>query len=162
MKEVVDLILKFPKESPVIVLSTMGKTTNKLLMVGEKAASCVSAVTEIDELGFVKEVHHRIVDELGLEKTLITDHLEKLERLLNGIVVLKEFTPRAKDYLTPKRCLLGSSYQISSFSTKGIIISDKQIFFGNALALCNSSSLVCRLLSLPIVGAFSLLAIATS
>ncbi|KAI3666066.1 hypothetical protein L6452_44704 [Arctium lappa] len=99
MKEVADLILSFPQECPVIVLSAMGKTTNKLLMAGEKAATCVSAVTEIDELSFVKELHHRTVDELGLEKTLITDHLEKLERLLNGIAVLKEFTPRAKDYL---------------------------------------------------------------
>ncbi|XP_071692429.1 aspartokinase 2, chloroplastic-like isoform X2 [Rutidosis leptorrhynchoides] len=99
MKEVADLILSFPEESPVIVLSAMGKTTNKLLVAGEKAASCVSVVSEIDELSFVKELHYRTVDELGLERALVTDHLEKLERLLNGISVLKEFTPRARDYL---------------------------------------------------------------
>jgi len=33
MKEVADLILSFPEESPVIVLSAMGKTTNKLIAV---------------------------------------------------------------------------------------------------------------------------------
>lgn len=33
MKEVANLILSFPDERPVIVLSAMGKTTNKLLMV---------------------------------------------------------------------------------------------------------------------------------
>lgn len=33
MKEVADLILSFPNERPVIVLSAMGKTTNKLLLV---------------------------------------------------------------------------------------------------------------------------------
>lgn len=33
MKEVADLILSFPDERPVIVLSAMGKTTNKLLQV---------------------------------------------------------------------------------------------------------------------------------
>ncbi|KAI7754117.1 hypothetical protein M8C21_014861 [Ambrosia artemisiifolia] len=99
MKEVADLILSFPEESPVIVLSAMGKTTNKLLVAGEKAASCVAVVSEIEELSFVKELHYRTVDELGLERTLVTDHLEKLERLLNGISVLKEFTPRARDYL---------------------------------------------------------------
>ncbi|KAJ9564234.1 hypothetical protein OSB04_000200 [Centaurea solstitialis] len=82
MKEVAQLILSFPQETPVIVLSAMGKTTNKLLMAGEKAASCGSAWMSLD-----------------WKKTLITDHLEKLERLLNGIAVLKEFTPRAKDYL---------------------------------------------------------------
>lgn len=33
MREVADLILAFPEESPVIVLSAMGKTTNNLLLV---------------------------------------------------------------------------------------------------------------------------------
>jgi aspartate kinase len=33
MREVADLVLSFPEERPVIVLSAMGKTTNKLLMV---------------------------------------------------------------------------------------------------------------------------------
>ncbi|XP_076893081.1 aspartokinase 2, chloroplastic-like [Bidens hawaiensis] len=99
MKQVADLILSFPQEAPVIVLSAMGKTTNNLLQAGEKAATCVSVVPEIEEFGFVKDLHYRTVDELGLERTLITEHLEKLERLLNGILVLKEFTPRAKDYL---------------------------------------------------------------
>lgn len=33
MREVADLILSFPEEHPVVVLSAMGKTTNKLLMV---------------------------------------------------------------------------------------------------------------------------------
>lgn len=33
MREVAELILSFPKERPVVVLSAMGKTTNKLLLV---------------------------------------------------------------------------------------------------------------------------------
>lgn len=33
MREVADLILSFPDERPIIVLSAMGKTTNKLLLV---------------------------------------------------------------------------------------------------------------------------------
>ena len=33
MREVADLVLSFPEERPVVVLSAMGKTTNKLLMV---------------------------------------------------------------------------------------------------------------------------------
>lgn len=33
MKEVAELILSFPEENPVIVLSAMGKTTNKLILV---------------------------------------------------------------------------------------------------------------------------------
>ena len=33
MREVAELILSFPNERPIIVLSAMGKTTNKLLLV---------------------------------------------------------------------------------------------------------------------------------
>lgn len=39
MREVADLILSFPEERPVIVLSAMGKTTNKLLLVLELSLS---------------------------------------------------------------------------------------------------------------------------
>jgi len=34
MKEIANLILSFPQERPIIVLSAMGKTTNRLLLVG--------------------------------------------------------------------------------------------------------------------------------
>lgn len=33
MKEIASLVLSFPHERPVVVLSAMGKTTNKLLLV---------------------------------------------------------------------------------------------------------------------------------
>lgn len=85
MREVADLILSFPEERPVVVLSAMGKTTNNLLLVlfqnlfkgslsiynasylyacvfqaGEKAQSCgVSNVSDLQELAFVKELHLR-------------------------------------------------------------------------------------------------------
>ncbi|XP_024182251.1 aspartokinase 2, chloroplastic isoform X2 [Rosa chinensis] len=100
MREVADLILSFPQERPVIVLSAMGKTTNKLLLAGEKAVSCgVTNVSTIDELSFVKELHFRTVEELGVDGSIISPHLEELEQLLKGIAMMKEMTPRTKDYL---------------------------------------------------------------
>ncbi|KAM7509318.1 hypothetical protein LguiA_019771 [Lonicera macranthoides] len=100
MREVAELILSFPEERPVIVLSAMGKTTNKLLLAGEKAVSCgVSNVSQIDELTFIKELHIRTVDELGVERSIISKHLEELEQLLKGIAMMKELTLRTKDYL---------------------------------------------------------------
>ncbi|KAK3009866.1 hypothetical protein RJ639_011880 [Escallonia herrerae] len=90
MREVAELILSFPEERPVIVLSAMGKTTNKLLLAGEKAVSCgVSNVTEINET----------VKELDIESSVISGHLEELEQLLKGIAMMKELTLRTKDYL---------------------------------------------------------------
>jgi aspartate kinase len=100
MREVADLILSFPEERPVIVLSAMGKTTNKLLLAGEKAVSCgVSNVSDIDELTLIKESHIQTVDELGVERSIIAKHLEELEQLLKGIAMMKELTLRTKDYL---------------------------------------------------------------
>ncbi|XP_007032011.2 PREDICTED: aspartokinase 2, chloroplastic isoform X1 [Theobroma cacao] len=100
MREVADLILSFPNERPVIVLSAMGKTTNKLLLAGEKAVSCgVTNVDTIEELSFIKELHYRTTDELGVDRSIVDGHLEELEQLLKGIAMMKELTLRTKDYL---------------------------------------------------------------
>ncbi|GMI76858.1 hypothetical protein like AT5G14060 [Hibiscus trionum] len=100
MREVAHLILSFTNENPVIVLSAMGKTTNKLLLAGEKAVSCgVNKVDTIEELSFIKELHHRTADELGLEGLVVDGHLEELQQLLKGIAMLKELTLRTRDYL---------------------------------------------------------------
>ncbi|XP_019442909.1 PREDICTED: aspartokinase 2, chloroplastic-like [Lupinus angustifolius] len=100
MREVAALILSFPQERPIIVLSAMGKTTNKLLMAGEKAVSCgATNVSIIEELDFIKDLHLRTVDELGVDRTVVSKHLEELEQLLKGIAMIKELTQRTKDYL---------------------------------------------------------------
>lgn len=100
MREIADLILSFPEEKPVIVLSAMGKTTNNLLLAGAKAINCgVSNVLDIKELVFVKELHLRTVKELGVESSVIARHLDELEQLLKGIAMMKEMTLRTKDYL---------------------------------------------------------------
>ncbi|XP_060669659.1 aspartokinase 2, chloroplastic-like [Ziziphus jujuba] len=100
MREVADLILSFPKERPVIVLSAMGKTTNKLLQAGEKAASCgITNLSTIDEFSSIKELHLRTVDVLGVDRSIIASHLEELEQLLKGIAIDKELNLRTRDYL---------------------------------------------------------------
>ncbi|CAL0317115.1 unnamed protein product [Lupinus luteus] len=100
MREVAALILSFPQERPIIVLSAMGKTTNKLLTAGEKAVSCgATNVSIIEELDFIKDLHLRTVDELRVDRTVVSKHLEELEQLLKGIAMIKELTQRTKDYL---------------------------------------------------------------
>lgn len=100
MREIANLILSFPEERPVVVLSAMGKTTNKLLQAGEKAVTCgVSHVSDIEELSFIRELHLRTVDELGIDKSTISVLLDELEQLLEGIAMMKELTLRTRDYL---------------------------------------------------------------
>ncbi|XP_039114642.1 aspartokinase 2, chloroplastic-like [Dioscorea cayenensis subsp. rotundata] len=103
MREVADLILSFPEERPVIVLSAMGRTTNKLLVAGEKAVCCgVSHASAIEELNFIKDLHLRTAEELGLDSSMISVisfMLNDLEQLLKGIAMMKELTLRTRDYL---------------------------------------------------------------
>nr|CAB3479318.1 unnamed protein product [Digitaria exilis] len=100
MEEVAGLILAFPEERPVVVLSAMGKTTNLLLLAGEKAVGCgVIHVSEIEEWNTIKDLHIKTVDELGLPRTAIQDMLDELEQLLKGIAMMKELTLRTRDYL---------------------------------------------------------------
>nr|GMD59256.1 aspartokinase 2, chloroplastic isoform X1 [Ipomoea batatas] len=100
MREVADLILSFPEERPVIVLSAMGKTTNNLLLAGEKALSCgVSNVSEIEEFTSLKELHLSTFVALIVLFCRFVEHLEKLDQLLNGVAMVKELTLRTKDKL---------------------------------------------------------------
>ncbi|KAM0930474.1 hypothetical protein ACQ4PT_000926 [Festuca glaucescens] len=100
MRDVADLILSFPEETPVIVLSAMGKTTNNLLLAGEKAVSCgAPKASELDELKAIKELHFRTIDELGLDSSIVSGFLDELEQLLKGVAMMKELTPRTRDYL---------------------------------------------------------------
>ncbi|XLR36443.1 hypothetical protein S83_064343 [Arachis hypogaea] len=100
VREVANLIMSFPEERPVIVLSAMGKTTNLLILAGEKAVSCgVSNVDNIEELSTIKDLHLRTVDELGVDRNVIAKHLEELEQLLKGVAMMKELTRRTQDYL---------------------------------------------------------------
>lgn len=100
MKEVADLILSFDQERPLVVLSAMGKSTNNLLQAGEKAVTCgIAMVPDIKELEFIKELHLRTVKELGIDESIISELLQEFEQLLTGIALMKELTPRTKDYL---------------------------------------------------------------
>ncbi|KAG0497243.1 hypothetical protein HPP92_001934 [Vanilla planifolia] len=100
MREVAELILSFPEEKPVIVLSAMGKTTNNLLLAGESAVSCgVSNASDIAELNSVKQLHLKTINELGIDGSSIFCLLDELEQLLKGIAMMKELTPRTTDYL---------------------------------------------------------------
>ncbi|XP_010556239.2 PREDICTED: aspartokinase 1, chloroplastic [Tarenaya hassleriana] len=78
----------------------MGKTTNNLLLAGDKAVSCgVSLASEIEELRIIKELHLRTVKELGVDPSVVSSFLEDLEQLLKGIAMMKELTLRTRDYL---------------------------------------------------------------
>ena len=43
MREVANIVLSFPEDMPILVLSAMGKSTNNLLLCGEESLKCENA-----------------------------------------------------------------------------------------------------------------------
>ncbi len=80
---------------PVVVVSAMGKTTNKLLAI---AASAVAGELPhaLTLLGELRAFHLKEAAGLDLDVT-IQEHFAELEALTRGLAVMGEFTPRATD-----------------------------------------------------------------
>jgi len=87
---------------PVVVVSAMGKTTNKLLAI---AQSAVSGKREqyLAEIHQLRDFHSRearhvvaLSERTALDRTL-DDHFQELTELAKGLAVLGELTPRATD-----------------------------------------------------------------
>ena len=78
---------------PVVVVSAMGKTTNKLLAIAA-AAVTGDRVRALDQLDQLRQMHLR--ESCGVERE-IGDHFDELGELIRGLAVMGEMTPRATD-----------------------------------------------------------------
>jgi aspartate kinase len=83
---------------PVVVVSAMGRTTNKLLAM---ASAAVSGKRE-EALGSLKEMrafHLREASGLGVDAE-VEAHFDELAELVKGLAVMGELTPRATDAIS--------------------------------------------------------------
>jgi len=90
---------------PIVVVSAMGKTTNKLLAI---AQSAIEGKREdyIRQLHDLRDYHSRearrvvpLEHRAELDRTL-DDHFEEMTELVKGIAVLGELTPRSIDAIS--------------------------------------------------------------
>src|SRR5499427_690054 len=90
---------------PVVVVSAMGKTTNKLLAI---ANSAIAGKREdyIQQLHDLRDMHSRearqvvpLADRAALDRTL-DEHFQELTELVKGLAVLGELTPRSIDAIS--------------------------------------------------------------
>src|SRR5512140_914027 len=77
---------------PVVVVSAMGKTTNALLAMADRAVAgnLGEALREWDEL---RAYHHRESDLTAV----IDEHFAQLRELLGGLAAIGELSPRSRD-----------------------------------------------------------------
>jgi aspartate kinase len=92
-----DIVKSELKKNPVLVLSAMGDTTDHLLEAGgaafrDGAASC----------GHIEKLHMDTIKKLKLPaqaRQEIKPLIDELKNLLSGVSLLRELTPRTRDYL---------------------------------------------------------------
>ena len=115
---IVGKVIKDEKEIPIIVLSAIGDTTNKLLAAGELALLDDGYNNAINIIDGIKSDHYNIFnyaknhsnnnlninkknfeDESDRLKELIDYNIFNIKRIINGISTLDEFSPMVKDLL---------------------------------------------------------------
>jgi aspartate kinase len=79
---------------PVVVVSALGKTTDRLLEAGARALE-----GHVDA-GEIEDYHAAIVDDLGIDMRVIEPLLYDLRALLHGVSLIGELSDRTRDRLT--------------------------------------------------------------
>lgn len=100
IEKIKDIIAQRLSEKPIVVFSAMGKTTDNLLEAGEAAL-----LGEIQREK-IENYHLEIMQGLGVNLEVTESLFEELGELLKGISLLKELSPRTRDYLVSfgERC----------------------------------------------------------
>lgn len=104
---------------PVVVVSAMGKTTNKLLAL---ATLAVRGQREeaLTALAGLENFHHAEAPESPDLQTAIHEHFQELTELVRGLAVMGELTPRATDAVSAFGERLSSLIVAEVFRQHGI------------------------------------------
>jgi aspartate kinase len=103
---------------PVVVVSAMGRTTNKLLAI---ASDAVTGQREqaLEQLNQLREFHLRESAGLGVD-TEVEAHFSELGELVRGLAVMGELTPRATDAISSYGERISSIIVTAVFRCSGI------------------------------------------
>ncbi len=97
IRAMADIVRKYLPQKPVLVLSAMGDTTDHLLEAADAALKTGDCSVDA-----VRSLHCNTIHDLGLDASVeveISPLLEELHKLLLGISMIQELTPKTKDYL---------------------------------------------------------------
>jgi aspartate kinase len=119
INRVVSIVAERLARDPVVVVSAMGKTTNRLLGIADEAVSGrrARALELTDDL---RLFHLERAQTFGVPEQLITDHFKELEDLVRGLSVLGELTPRSIDAISSYGERLSSIIVTQAFRSHGI------------------------------------------
>ena len=105
IERVAGIVKTHVEQRPVVVVSAMGKTTNKLLAIAQNAVkgNREEYIAQIHDLrdSHSREARHVVAlsERTALDRTL-DEHFQELTELAKGLAVLGELTPRATDAIS--------------------------------------------------------------
>ena len=125
IERVVKIIGSRLEQHPVVVNSAMGKTTRKLLDIARLSADGMDekALLRLDE---IREYHFDMARGLALDfedsdtRIILERYFEELQRLLEGLSILRELTPRSQDRILSYGELLATTIIASTLQSRGI------------------------------------------
>ena len=85
-------------EQPIVVVSAMGKTTNRLLEAADLAVTGERGEA-LERVEALRAFHHAEGDVFGAAE-LIDEHFQELTELVRGLAILGELTPRSVDAIS--------------------------------------------------------------
>jgi aspartate kinase len=125
INRVVSIVEERLERHPIVVVSAMGKTTNKLLAIADEAVKGhrTKALEMTRDLHLFHVEHARklmLREEQDAFEQLIWDHFKDLEDLVKGLSVLGELTPRSVDAISAFGERLSSLIVAQAFRHRGI------------------------------------------
>jgi aspartate kinase len=117
IRRLADIVRKSLPRRPVVVVSAMATVTNRLFRIADLAISRGDWAGEFEALG---ALHRQTLRDLGLDPGFLDGLLDELHGLIRGIALLKECTPRAKDYLASFGERLAARMVASHLSRAGV------------------------------------------
>ena len=126
MERVAGIISRRLKDTPVVVASAMGKTTNRLLEAAKTAAHG-KRQEALDILASLKDKHLGEAQKLGLKVgpsddvgEVIHSHFREMGNIVKGLSILGELTPRSMDAIASFGERLATVILAHAFSIRGI------------------------------------------
>src|SRR5450432_743185 len=125
IERVVKIVAARREQQPVVVVSAMGKTTNKLLAIAQTAlkGKREDYIALIHDLrAFHSREARQVVplsDRAELDRTL-DEHFQELTELVKGLAVLGELTPRSIDAISSYGERLSSYIVTLAFRHHGV------------------------------------------
>lgn len=97
IRQVVEIVKASQSRNPVVVVSAFSGVTDMLLASTSRALDRSFSAKGINKA--VADRHRGVIEELGLKDGIISEELAELEHVLFGISLIRELTPRTKDYV---------------------------------------------------------------